>query len=102
MIKEIIMKTNVTRINEHKQIKCNSKEGIICVVYENGCTHILDLSTMHDMYGCDFIIYEDNSRTKTKVLFRNIELDDFFFKNVATGKTSVKDYYKKFNQRIND
>ena len=102
MIREIIMKTNVTKVNRNKGIICDLKEGIICVVMENGCTHILDLETKHDMTGCGHVSYEDNSKTKTKVLFRNIELDEFFFKNVTTGNVSVKDYYKKYNQRISD
>ena len=95
MIKEIILKTNVTMIDEYRGIEYNVKEGVICVETENGEKYLLDLASRLDLSKCDYISIKDNKKTKTKILFRNIELDKFFLENVLTGKTSVKKYYKE-------
>lgn len=94
MIKEIILKTNVTMIDKHRNIEYNVKEGVICVEMENGQKYLLDLASRLDLSECDYISIADNKKTKTKILFRNVELDKFFLENVLTGKTSVKKYYR--------
>nr|DAG31280.1 MAG TPA: hypothetical protein [Caudoviricetes sp.] len=96
MVKEIVIKTNVTMKDKDRGIEYNVKEGVICIEMENGDKYLLDLETRLDLSKCDYISIADNKKTKTKVLFKNIELDNFFLDNVLSGNTSVKEYYKKY------
>lgn len=76
-ITKITQYNNVTLYNKHHDKEYKSKEGIIVVEYENGKKSILDLQAQFDMTDSDFLVATIEKKSKEKVLFQDIDLENF-------------------------